>query len=112
MDLDEEINEQEINEIMQGNQNLILDMGDRDNMPEADSKDRLKNMKSKQMDKRKLRKLEEKQQKEEEEQFNKDYYKLGGIQHIICSATMTIDNAGRVTPRMQQIMKKKGLQQS
>jgi ATP-dependent RNA helicase DDX24/MAK5 len=24
---------------------------------------------------------------------------MGGIQHIICSATLTIDNKGRVTPR-------------
>mmetsp|Transcript_33627 Transcript_33627/g.51853 ORF Transcript_33627/g.51853 Transcript_33627/m.51853 type:complete len:162 (+) Transcript_33627:983-1468(+) len=33
--------------------------------------------------------------------------KIGGIQHIICSATMTIDNKGRITPRQQKIMKKK-----
>lgn len=31
--------------------------------------------------------------------------KMGGIQHIICSATMTIDNQGRLTPR--QLKKKK-----
>ena len=30
---------------------------------------------------------------------------MGGIQHIICSATLTIDNQGRVTPR--QLKKKK-----
>ena len=35
----------------------------------------------------------------EEGEFAKDYKKVGGIQHIICSATMTIDNSGRVTPR-------------
>lgn len=79
VDLDEEINEQEIEDIMKGNQNMILDLGDRDNMPSSDSKDRLKNMKNKQQDKRKIRLQEEKKQKEEEEQFNKDYYKLGGI---------------------------------
>lgn len=33
---------------------------------------------------------------------------MGGIQHIICSATMTIDNKGRVTPRQLKYMKKKG----
>jgi len=33
---------------------------------------------------------------------------MGGIQHIICSATMTIDNRGRVTPVSQKLMKKKG----
>ena len=30
-------------------------------------------------------------QKIEEENFIKEYQKAGGIQHIICSATMTID---------------------
>jgi hypothetical protein len=39
--------------------------------------------------------------------FDRDYHKLGGIQHIICSATMTIDNKGRITPRKQKIMDKK-----
>ena len=34
---------------------------------------------------------------------------MGGIQHIICSATMTINKLGRVTPRMSKIMQKKGL---
>ena len=32
---------------------------------------------------------------------------MGGIQHIIASATMTIDNKGRMTPRKQSIEKKK-----
>lgn len=34
---------------------------------------------------------------------------MGGIQHIICSATMTIDNSGRITPKMQKKMKKEGI---
>lgn len=42
---------------------------------------------------------------EDKEAFNKEYMKMGGIQHIICSATMTIDNQGRITPR--QLKKKK-----
>jgi len=42
---------------------------------------------------------EEEQKRLDEEQLNKEYMKMGGIQHIICSATMTIDNKGRVTPR-------------
>jgi hypothetical protein len=33
------------------------------------------------------------------EEFTKEYLKAGGIQHIICSATLTIDKTGRVTPR-------------
>ena len=38
---------------------------------------------------------------------------MGGIQHIICSATMTIDGKGRVTPRQQKkakALKKKGIE--
>jgi len=38
-------------------------------------------------------------EKAQEELFNKEYMKMGGIQHIVCSATMTIDNKGRITPR-------------
>lgn len=37
--------------------------------------------------------------KEDEDLLAKEYKKMGGIQHIICSATMTIDNSGRITPR-------------
>ena len=32
---------------------------------------------------------------------------MGGIQHIVCSATMTIDNKGRITPRQEKMNKKK-----
>ena len=45
------------------------------------------------------------------EEFTKEYLKAGGIQHIICSATLTIDKTGRVTPRGQQIDKKRKQQQ-
>ena len=38
-------------------------------------------------------------QKLQDANFNKEYQKAGGIQHIICSATMTIDKQGRITPR-------------
>ncbi len=41
----------------------------------------------------------ERRRKEAEETFSKEYKKMGGIQHIICSATMTIDNTGRITPK-------------
>lgn len=44
------------------------------------------------MNKKKLKMLED-------EEFDKAYTKAGGIQHIICSATLTIDAKGRVTPR-------------
>ena len=46
---------------------------------------------------------------EEEEQLAKEYKKMGGIQHIICSATMTIDNTGRITPKKAKKLKKQGL---
>lgn len=45
-----------------------------------------------------------------EELFTKEYMKMGGIQHIVCSATMTIDNKGRITPRQEKIMKKKKIE--
>ena len=32
---------------------------------------------------------------------------MGGIQHIICSATMTINKLGRVTPRQSKYLAKK-----
>ena len=35
----------------------------------------------------------------QDEAFTKEYLKIGGIQHIICSATLTIDKKGRITPR-------------
>jgi len=38
--------------------------------------------------------------------FAKDYMRMGGIQHIICSATLTINNQGRITPRQQKMLKK------
>jgi ATP-dependent RNA helicase DDX24/MAK5 len=44
---------------------------------------------------------------EAEEIFHKEYMKMGGIQHIIASATMTIDNKGRMTPRKTAIEKRK-----
>lgn len=49
---------------------------------------------------KKVKKLRQKQIAQlEDEQFTKEYFKAGGIQHIICSATLTIDKQGRVTPR-------------
>lgn len=51
------------------------------------------------MNKKKLKMLED-------EEFDKAYTKAGGIQHIICSATLTIDKKGRVTPRGQEREKK------
>ena len=44
--------------------------------------------------------------KVQEEEFAKEYARAGGIQHIICSATLTIDKAGRVTPRSAKKEKK------
>jgi len=45
--------------------------------------------------------------KQADEAFTKEYLKIGGIQHIICSATLTIDKRGRITPRQQKLLKKK-----
>ncbi|CDW75544.1 atp-dependent rna helicase ddx24 [Stylonychia lemnae] len=45
---------------------------------------------------------------EQEEKFAKEYKKMGGIQHIICSATMTIDPSGRITPKKAKKLKKQG----
>lgn len=36
---------------------------------------------------------------EEAAAFHKEYMRMGGIQHIVCSATLTINNQGRITPR-------------
>ena len=47
----------------------------------------------------------------EDENFAKEYLKVGGIQHIICSATLTIDKRGRITPRQQKMLKKKQLKE-
>lgn len=111
VDLDEEENEQEIEQILQGKQELVIDRGERDNLDDVDQKQKIKSLKDQVRNKRKQRLQEEQQEKEEKEKFTKDYLKLGGIQHIICSATMTIDNKGRITPRQQKIMKKKGILQ-
>ena len=45
----------------------------------------------------------------EDANFAKEYQKAGGIQHIICSATMTIDKQGRITPRIAKAEKKQKL---
>lgn len=53
-----------------------------------------------------MSKQERVQKEEEAAAFNKDYMRMGGIQHIICSATLTINNSGRITPRQQKLAKK------
>jgi hypothetical protein len=85
-----------------------VDLYDEEGIMEEISPDNLvieepqKKEKGKKVDK----KAEEKKRKEQEEVFAKDYKKMGGIQHIICSATMTIDNTGRVTPKQVKKLKK------
>jgi len=51
------------------------------------------------MNKKKLKMLED-------DEFDRAYTKAGGIQHIICSATLTIDKKGRITPRGEERDKK------
>jgi len=63
--------------------------------PEEDEEGKEKGKKVKKERKKKLSERNE----IEEEAFKKEYMRVGGIQHIICSATMTIDNKGRITPR-------------
>jgi len=81
------------------------DLGEDENIICEDDKeeDGKKKKKKKQLSKKAI----QAKTKEEEEAFKKEYMKIGGIQHIICSATMTIDGSGRITPRQQKILKKK-----
>ena len=80
---------------------------------EVDEKEMMEKDKVKQKTLRKQNKGDKKvtaqRTEEEEEQFAHEYKKMGGIQHIICSATMTIDNSGRITPKMMKKLKKNGL---
>jgi hypothetical protein len=101
----------------------VVDLFDEDEMLEEISPDQLvievdeKEMMAKDKVKQRTLKKQNKGDKkvsaqrteEEEEQFAHDYKKMGGIQHIICSATMTIDNSGRITPKMMKKLKKNGL---
>jgi NCAIR mutase (PurE)-related protein len=43
----------------------------------------------------------------DKEKFDIEYYKSGGIQHIICSATLTINEKGRMTPKSVKALKRK-----
>lgn len=89
----------------------IVDLYDEDGIMEEISPDNLviEEPQKKEKGKKVNKKEEEKKRKENEEQFAKDYKKMGGIQHIICSATMTIDNTGRITPKQVKKLKKQGL---
>jgi hypothetical protein len=49
----------------------------------------------------------EKLEELDKEKFDIEYYKSGGIQHIICSATLTINEKGRMTPRSVKALKRK-----
>ena len=74
---------------------MLEDIGDElvlSDEEDEEGEGKKKKTKKKRLDKQLFDKLQE-------EEFQKDYLKLGGIQHIICSATLTIDNKGRVTPR-------------
>jgi len=60
--------------------------------------------------KKKMRKLSQKKLEQvQDEEFKKEYLRVGGIQHIICSATLTIDKKGRITPRSAKIERRKQL---
>jgi len=85
--------------MLEDGEELKLDIGKEltDEVPKEEGKKKRKQKKSVE---------EEKKSAEELALFMKDYYKMGGIQHIICSATMTIDNLGRITPKREKMMKK------
>ena len=76
--------------------NIILDQ----NLGDDGDKEKTGKKKPKTKSQQYLKKLEE-------ENFSKEYQKAGGIQHIICSATLTIDKQGRITPRSAKKEKKK-----
>jgi hypothetical protein len=60
-------------------------------------------IKEKNEKKNKQRHLNKNQIKElDDSEFLKKYTRAGGVQHIICSATLTIDKQGRITPRQME----------
>lgn len=80
----------------------VKDLYDEDEMMHDIQKEGMldDNLKPDPVEKKRNKKLRQKQiEALEDEKFTKDYTKAGGIQHIICSATLTIDDKGRVTPR-------------
>ena len=89
----------------------VVDLYDEDNIMEEISPDNLVIEETQKIEPgKKISKKEmERKRKEEEDKFAKDYKKMGGIQHIICSATMTIDNTGRITPKQVKKLKKQGM---
>jgi len=109
VDLDEEMNDEDIAAMLGNKSELVIDLGKvKDFNEDEDQETRMKKSKEQGKDRKKQRVEEELAAIKEKEQFDKDYVKMGGIQHIICSATMIIDNKGRITPRQQKMMKKKG----
>lgn len=99
VDLDDEFDEGE---------DIVVDLeNNEDFRTESDMAERSKKQKEFAKQRKQARLQEESNAELDKEKFDKDYLKVGGIQHIICSATMTIDNMGRITPRKQKIMDKK-----
>ena len=86
---------------------LVIEVDEKEMM----TKDKAKQKTLKRQNKGDQQKIGTQRTEEEEEKFAHDYKKMGGIQHIICSATMTIDNSGRITPKMMKKLKKNGLNQ-
>ena len=78
---------------------LVIDLGKKDDDETQDDGKGKRHQKLKEKTKAEI--------EAEEAAFLKDYMKTGGIQHIVCSATMTIDNKGRITPRQQKALKKR-----
>lgn len=84
---------------------LVVDLGEKNDHIEGNKIDKRQESRDK---RKRMEELKEKES-QDEQQFEKDYLKFGGIQHIVCSATMTIDNQGRVTPKQEKRNKKKGI---
>ena len=91
VDLNDEENLNFMEEMKDGIHDLVIDVGGKDDDKEQEDGEGKKHTS--------LKEKTRQQTEAEEAQFMKDYMKTGGIQHIVCSATMTIDNKGRVTPR-------------
>eukprot|EP00347_Sterkiella_histriomuscorum_P007788 403347561 len=108
----------ETNKNIKFDMNKVVDLYDESEMLEEIDPDELivedghKNDEEKEEGKgkgKKQKRLSQQQlSKEQEEKFAAEYKKMGGIQHIICSATMTIDPTGRITPKKAKKILKSG----
>lgn len=65
VDLDDEMNDQEIDDIMEGKQDLVIDLGEQQNLDSLNHNQKIQAAKDKSKNRRKQREMEEKKQKED-----------------------------------------------